>query len=250
MSSPYTFVITGANRGIGRALVAKLHEKHADAKFILTVRNEEAAVKGGLDKLDRVSIVHIDFEKMDTIRAGAEKIAELAPEGIDEVWNNAGYSGAPASFFGPEMEPEAVVKEMTINVVAPIFFTTQLLSLLDKKDTRRVNFVGSVLGCYNIWSQPQAQLPVKYVASGYAASKAGLAFAIMGFAALQKPRGYTVVGLHPGLVDTDMTAGIDGDDAIPKMSSEDSATQMIATSEKRTKDDEYHFLKYDGSILC
>lgn len=249
MSATKTFVITGANRGIGRGLFDKLYAKHTTSNFIITVRNEQTAVAAGFDKLDRVKYVHMDLEKYDTIAAAVKKIEELAPDGIDELWNNAGFIDRKGHLFDTEVDPNVLMREMSINIVAPIYFTSLIMPLLDKKDTRRIFFLGSRIGCYNFLSKRKDFIRDMRLDNGYSVSKAGINYAIMAMAAIHQPRGYTIAGFHPGYVATDMTSDSNPAFDSYKISVDTSVNGLIATSEKLTSADEYAFLSYDGTNL-
>jgi NAD(P)-dependent dehydrogenase (short-subunit alcohol dehydrogenase family) len=77
------YVVTGANRGIGLALVIELSSQ--GHKIIATARTPEAATK--LKALPNVSVVQAEMSDLKSLPRVVADIAVLAPEGIDELWN-------------------------------------------------------------------------------------------------------------------------------------------------------------------
>jgi NAD(P)-dependent dehydrogenase (short-subunit alcohol dehydrogenase family) len=82
--SPYTFVITGANRGLGFELAKQLSVK-PNVLVIGTARNTGAAKE--LSALPNTKVVQMDIGDYDSIKKAAKEVEKLAPEGIDELWN-------------------------------------------------------------------------------------------------------------------------------------------------------------------
>jgi NAD(P)-dependent dehydrogenase (short-subunit alcohol dehydrogenase family) len=77
-------VITGANRGIGLALAKAFSDQ--GHKVIATARKPEDAKQ--LRALPNViGIVKAEMADLPSLPRVAEEIAELAPDGIDELWN-------------------------------------------------------------------------------------------------------------------------------------------------------------------
>ena len=93
-----TFLITGANSGIGLEAGALLIKQ--GGHVVLACRNEARAevAAGQLKQVagngGRVSCVQLDLADMASIRAGAEKIVQIAPK-LDALIANAGIMAPP-----------------------------------------------------------------------------------------------------------------------------------------------------------
>lgn len=80
-------LVTGANRGIGKAIVGSLVE-HGANKVYAAVRTLES-VQALVDSYgEKVVPIHIDLEKPDTITAAAEVAGD-----VELLVNNAGVLG-------------------------------------------------------------------------------------------------------------------------------------------------------------
>lgn len=89
-----TYVITGANTGVGRATAEALAAR--GARLLLACRSLERArvVEGAARALGgEVHLVELDLADLASVRRGAESIARLTPR-IDALINNAGVAGA------------------------------------------------------------------------------------------------------------------------------------------------------------
>ena len=77
-------LVTGANRGIGKAIVESLLSAGA-AKVYLAVRNPDSAQELVDAHGDKVAAIAVDLSKPETIKAAAE-----AAKDVEIVVNNAG----------------------------------------------------------------------------------------------------------------------------------------------------------------
>lgn len=86
-----TFVVTGANSGIGRRAAAHLADR--GARVILAVRNLEKGEAAASTMPGRTEVRHLDLSDLSSVRAFA---ADL-PDPIDVLINNAGLMAVPES---------------------------------------------------------------------------------------------------------------------------------------------------------
>lgn len=115
-----TFVITGANSGIGYR--AALHLAMRGADVVLACRRLDAA-KEAVDRIHakapgRATAMHLDLEDQDSVRA----FAEAAPKSIDVLINNAGIMMVPR-----RLSPQGLEAQWAINVVGHVLLTRLLL---------------------------------------------------------------------------------------------------------------------------
>jgi NAD(P)-dependent dehydrogenase (short-subunit alcohol dehydrogenase family) len=194
-----TALITGAGRGIGRAIALGLAD--AGARVILLARTaaqlEEtrALLRGRGVPAGRISVVPADLsDEEDRSRAAA---AALAAGRVDILVNNA----ATVEPLGPTISIAAAGLRLAfeVNVVAPAALTAAVLpGMLDAGWGRVVN-VSSGIAAY----------PAGMVrGNAYATTKTALEAHTVNLAAELKGTGVTVNAYRPGGVDTAMQAWI------------------------------------------
>lgn len=191
-----TALVTGASRGIGRAVAERLA---ADGALVAVHygRDERAAkdvvatieAAGGRAFAVRTELgVPGDVDTLvDGLRAGW---AEFGADGLDVLVHNAGIGST-----GPiEAETEAGYDRVfAVNTRAPFFLTRRVLPLL--RDGGRIVTVTS--GATRI-AFPES--------IAYAMSKGALDTFTLALAKHLGPRGITVNNVAPGIVDTDVNA--------------------------------------------
>ncbi len=181
-----TWLVTGANRGIGLELTRQLHAR--GDTVIATCRSsspELAAV--GCRVLEGIDVGSDDVgEKLD---------AGLEPgERIDVLVNNAGIGGWDAL---DRIDFDLARRQYDVNALGPLRVTLALLPRLERG--AKIGFVSSKAG--SIGDRPSGG---NY---GYRMSKTALNMGAANLAAELGPRGILVVVLHPGFVRTEMTNG-------------------------------------------
>ncbi|KAJ8097699.1 hypothetical protein POJ06DRAFT_283104 [Lipomyces tetrasporus] len=241
------YVVTGANRGIGLRLVQNLAKK--DGIVVATVRSKAKVAGTPLTSIDNVRIVELEAESQASLDAAAAEIALIAPTGIDELWNNVGvYNVNNSPISMTTVGYEGYQRDLTVNVVAPIYFTSKLLPLLEKRDTKKVVFISSIAGSLSASIQMESILSELEIPYNYASTKTALNMAVFYLHKEFKSKGFAFIPIHPGLVATDMYHGKDnfGDPISP----EESAKSLISTVEKiDPKHYSFSLTNYDGTIL-
>jgi NAD(P)-dependent dehydrogenase (short-subunit alcohol dehydrogenase family) len=182
-------LVTGANRGIGRALAEELLERGA-AKVYAAVR-EVASVTD-----PRLVPVQLDVTDPAQVRAVAGRLDD-----VQIVVNNAGI-GRPATPLTADLDDARA--ELEVNYLA-LVSTTQAFA-----PTLARNGGGAFVNVLSVASW----VGVPTLAT-YAASKAA-AWGYTNAARVQlKRQGTQVLGVHVGFVDTDLTAALDIDKIPP-----------------------------------
>ena len=178
-----TVLVTGANRGIGRALVIEALRRGAKRVYAGT-RQPLSLVDG------RVTSLNLDVTNAADIQRAAESVASL-----DILVNNAGVS-----VFDDLSDRDAIDRHLAVNLFGPYAMTQAFLPHL-------VRSQGSIVDVVSL--SAFAAVPVL---PAYSISKAA-AFALsQSLRALLAGRGVKVYAVLPGPVDTDMVRGLD----IPK----------------------------------
>ncbi|MCQ8277634.1 SDR family NAD(P)-dependent oxidoreductase [Acetobacteraceae bacterium KSS8] len=179
-------LVTGANGGIGTALVQELLKRGAD-KIYVGARNV-AALQPLLESSGRLVPLMLDVTKPDQIADAAATAHD-----VTLVINNAGL----ATFKGvlSASDTEAARQEMEVNY----FGVLSLLQAL--RDTPALHRGGAVINILSILAL--VTLPV---AGTYAAAKAAALALTRTLRAEVKNRGVQVLGVLPVQVDTAMGA--------------------------------------------
>ncbi|HUY37224.1 MAG TPA: SDR family oxidoreductase [Candidatus Binataceae bacterium] len=182
-------IVTGAGRGIGRAIALSLAQE--DYALCLVARTrEELAKTRALSALtpERSLIVLLDLAQSEAPGALVSTAIEHYGR-IDVIVNNAGW--APARTTLAKMSEDDVDRILAVNLRAPIGITRMAV------ETMTAQGAGTII---NIASATAKLTPAGEAV--YAAAKAGLiAFTHAAFAELRS-RGIKLSVLVPGLVDT------------------------------------------------
>jgi NAD(P)-dependent dehydrogenase (short-subunit alcohol dehydrogenase family) len=198
-----TILITGANRGIGRALVDEALNRGAKRVY--------AGARVGLEHADpRVTPLTLDVIDAEQIRR-----ARLQVEALDVLINNAGYG-----VFDDLSDGEVLAQHFRVNLVGPFNMTRAFLPLLRRSRGAIVN---------NVSLAALAAVPVM---PAYSASKAAAFNLTQSFRALLAADGVSVHAVVLGPIDTDMSRGIEMPKASPA-----SAAQGIFDGLQRGEED-------------
>jgi 3-oxoacyl-[acyl-carrier protein] reductase len=187
-------VVTGAGRGIGRAIALKFAAEGANVVCVSrTQENSErvAAEVGALGR--RAWAVAVDVADPIAVAAAAGKIVEETQR-VDILVNNAGVTRDGLLMRMSDADWDTV---LNTNLRGAFAFTKALTRLFVRQRSGRIINVASVIGLIGNAGQ-----------ANYAASKAGLIGFTKSVARELASRGITVNALAPGFVDTDMTSGL------------------------------------------
>ena len=198
-----TVLVTGGNRGIGRALVIEALARGA------------TRVYAGMRQLvpaddPRVTPLALDVTDADQIAAGVEQVDVL-----DLLINNAGVSR-----YDDLTDRSVIERHLAVNLFGPYGVTQAFLPLLTRSGGAVVN---------NLSLNSFAPLPV---IPAYSISKAAAFSLTQSLRALLAGRGVAVHAVLTGPVDTDMSRGVD----IPKASAASVAVAILDGVEKGEED--------------
>jgi 3-oxoacyl-[acyl-carrier protein] reductase len=187
-------LVTGASRGIGKAIAEKLV---ASGAFVLGTATSEKGASAISDYLGVKGIGKVlNVTQENTIE---DLIAEIktAFGDIDTLVNNAGITRDNLMMRMKEDEWQAILDTN----LTPVFkLSKAVLRGMMKKKSGRIISVGSVVGSSGNPGQ-----------ANYAAAKAGLIGFSKSLAREIASRGVTVNVVAPGFIDTDMTKSLTDD---------------------------------------
>jgi NAD(P)-dependent dehydrogenase (short-subunit alcohol dehydrogenase family) len=196
-------LVTGANRGLGRALVEEALRRGAKRVY--------AGTRQPLAHSDaRVTPLTLDVTNAAHIRGAVETVGSL-----DILVNNAGLA-----LYDDLSDPAVIERHLAVNLFGTYGVTDAFLPLLLRSRGAVVNVVSD-----------SALAPVPVVAA-YSISKAAAFSMTRSLRALLAGRGVSVHAVLPGPIDTDMTRGYDA----PKSSPESVARGIFDGVERGEED--------------
>lgn len=204
-----TILVTGANRGIGQALVT--------AALAFGVKKVYAAARSisSLPEFNDARVVPLQLDITDA--ASIAKAASQADD-VQLLVNNAGVLAFASVLEG---EVADLQSDMAVNYFGTLAVTRAFVPVLERNEGGAIASVSSIVGLASMAG-----------VGGYSASKAALASAIQSMRVELKPKQIEVFGIFPGPIDTDMAKEFD----LPKTSAADTATSIFSQIEQGLED--------------
>ena len=202
-----TVFVSGANRGIGKAIVEALL-KNGVKKVYAAARD----VKNLSFNDPRVVPVQLDITKRDQI----QKAATLAGD-TQVLINNAG-----ALAFAPIVagKSEDIASDMQVNYFGTVSMVQAFVPVLEKNGGGAIANFSSIIGL-----APMAGV------GGYSASKAAVASATQAMRTELKAKKVSVHGIFPGPIDTDMAKEFPLNKTSPQVTAENIIAGIAAGTE-------------------
>ena len=217
-----TYLITGANRGIGLELVRQLKNRGED--IIATCRTSSSE----LDSLSVQVETGIDITSGDSVVQLRENLKNTK---VDVLIQNAGI----AEFNSlSNLDPQSILHQFEVNALSPLCFVQTMLSHLSK--SAKIAFISSRMGSIEDNSSGGSY--------GYRMSKVALCMAGKSLSVDLKSKDIAVAILHPGLVSTRMT-GFTSNGIQPK----ESVNGLIQRIDQLTIENTGTFWHSNGEIL-
>ncbi|MCT2138428.1 3-oxoacyl-ACP reductase FabG1 [Dietzia cinnamea] len=183
-TTPRTVLVTGGNRGIGRAVAARLH---ADGHRVAVTHRGSGAPDGLFG-------VQCDVTDPDSVDAAFTAVeAEYGP--VEVVVANAGTTEDTLLM---RMKDEQFTRVLDANLTGAFRVAKRASRGMLRARFGRLIFIGSVVGQSGTAGQVN-----------YASSKAGLIGMARSLTRELGSRNITANVVAPGFIDTDMTAGLD-----------------------------------------
>jgi norsolorinic acid ketoreductase len=251
MSSSLTYLITGANRGIGKGFTSTLLQR-PNTTVIAAVR-DVAKSTSTLESLPKASGSKLIIIKLDSSSEADPKnaVAQLQSEhgitALDIVIANAGiaHSGTTVA----NTTSDALRDHFAVNTIGPILLFQAFKPLLQASKSGNPIFLGISTAIGSMALQPSfSSFP--NVFSPYGASKAALNWAVTRIA-LEEPWATAYV-THPGLVLTDMGSGVGSPEeleAAGAITVEQSVDGVLSTLDKADRKISGTYQSYDGTTL-
>jgi len=202
-------LVTGATKGIGEAVAARLRE--AGARVLTTARSQSKNISDPL-------FVPADI----TTAEGCTAIAKVVRDrlgGIDIIVHVVGGSSAPAGGFAV-LDDHEWHRALDLNLFPAVRLDRALLPLMLEQGSGVIIHVTSI--------QRQLTLPEATIA--YAAAKAALANYSKALSKEVSPKGVRVIRVSPGWVETEAAVGLVSELAAKKGTDYESARQDLMDS--------------------
>ncbi len=187
-------VVTGASRGIGRAISLALAEAGADVAVSARSEGELADLKAAIERLGRRAMA-IQCDVTDARQVAAKLAGGVLGGwgGVDILVNNAGASGSATFVEHPD---DLWHRMLAINMTAAYYVSKVFVPGMVERKAGRIIMIASIA----------ARVGGKYIAA-YTAAKHGLLGLTRALAVELNPSGITVNAICPGYVETPMTEG-------------------------------------------
>jgi short-subunit dehydrogenase len=212
-----TAMVTGANRGIGKAYVEALITRGAK-KVYAAIRDVETFTKSSVECIEKhkdvIELVPLDITNEKQIASSVTKA-----EDIDLLINNAGIANYTGLISANNLN--SARKEMEVNYFGTLSMIRAFAPILKN------NGGGTIVNVLSVASL--ANFPVL---GSYSASKAALYSLTQGVRAELDQQGTHVLGVYPGPIDTDMAK----DFPVEKSSPEETATATLQAIEDGKED--------------
>lgn len=192
-------LVTGASRGIGRAIALELAKEGATI-IINYSKDEEGALKT-LSLINEIGafgkIIRGDISSYDTCKEIISDIINNFGK-IDILINNAGRSHIGLFM---DLSKEDIDNLMGTNILGAMYLSKHALSHMISKGS------GNIINISSMWGEVGASCEVVY-----STSKGGMNLFTKSLAKEVAPMGIRVNAIAPGVIETDMNAFLDESD--------------------------------------
>jgi len=193
-----TALVTGASRGIGRAIALALAETgaHVLVHYGRSAKEAQSLVESIRSKGGRADAIRADLATPDGATSLAKEARSIVGDQLDILVANAGVSKS------------ATIKDHTIedfdnlfstNVRSPFFLVQQLLPILGQGSN--IVLISS-LAARVVVGKPDLKNPSILL---YASTKGAIETLVKNWAAILGPRGIRVNAVAPGVIETEMS---------------------------------------------
>ncbi|MEO5862816.1 MAG: SDR family oxidoreductase [Burkholderiales bacterium] len=206
-------LVTGANRGVGRATVKVLMEQGA-AKVYATARDASKIADLAAAYPGKVEALALDITKPNQVSAAGQRAKD-----VNLLINNAGVNQMKGFIAADSIDPARA--EMEANYFGTLAMCRAFAPVL------KTNGGGAIINVVSV----AARVTIPILGS-YCASKWALFSMTQGVRAELAKQGTFVVSVNPGAIDTDMAKGMD----MAKLDPADVARQSLQAVEDGVED--------------
>jgi len=231
-------VVTGASRGIGRAIALRLASDGRRVALMSRSEGPLSEVRSQIEQADGEASVHaVDVSDADALGAAIDGVAEKYGR-LDILVNNAGITRDNLALRMSDEDFQAV---LAVNLTAAFVACRAAARPMMRGKFGRIVNIGSTSGVVGNPGQ-----------ANYAAAKAGLAGLTKSLASELGGKGVTANVIAPGFVETDMTSNL-GDQVRERVQERLAVKRLgqpedIAAATAYVSSDEAGYLT--GQVIC
>lgn len=190
-----TAIVTGASRGIGRAIALKLAEQGAN--IVVNYVNSKDQAESLVTEIEKLGVRVLAIQSDVSLFNEAEHLIGTAKEKfgtVDILVNNAGITRDTLIMRMSEEDFDRIIE---VNLKGVFNCSRHTVPIMVKQRSGRIINITSVVGIVGNAGQ-----------ANYAAAKAGMIGLTKSLAKEIGSRGITVNAVAPGFIETDMTSGL------------------------------------------
>ena len=222
-----TWVITGANRGLGLEFAKQLlDEGHT---VVAGVREPQSMPFNH----ETMTVIQLDVSSTESVQNFAKEL-RLICDSIDVLVNNAGRMDGRWQSID-DVDPELSLDVLNVNTIGPLRVSQALWPLLQGSNLTKIANISSLMGSIDDCMSGKSY--------AYRTSKTGLNMITKILAVEGQGENITVTSYHPGWAKTDM-----GGERAP-VSAHDSVQGLIALIRQQGDDRTGRFFEYTGVEL-
>ena len=193
-----TALITGASRGIGRAIAIEFAKEGAN--IVINYSKDELGAEETLKILKGIGVVAYKIKEDVSSFKGAEKIIDFTLKSfgkIDILVNNAAKSTIGLFMDSSKEEIENI---LNTNLLGPLYWSKMAIPHMINKN-------GVILNISSMWGEVGASCEVLY-----STSKGGINLFTKALAKEMAPSNIRVNAIAPGVIDTSMNSFLSKED--------------------------------------
>ncbi|KAJ9608849.1 hypothetical protein H2200_006620 [Cladophialophora chaetospira] len=201
-----SYVITGADRGIGYEFLRKLSEDPGNVVIALVLGKKDTVAKLEDQGVQDVHVIEADVTDRAALLRAAEEVEVITSgKGVDVFINNAGLVAKPTAFRTlkdyydmPAVFDKDLYDCFNINAIGTINATAAFIPLIRKGTVKKVIALTSGMGDLDFTNELDMDMAVPY-----SMSKAALNIVMAKFAASYKAEGILFIAISPGACDSE-----------------------------------------------
>lgn len=191
-------IVTGASRGIGRAIALELAKE--GSSIVVNYSKDEQGASEVLQSLNEIGVSAISIKKNVSLYIECKELIEKTIETfgrIDILVNNAGISGVGLFL---DAKKEDIDEIINTNLLGPLYLTNRVLPYM-------INNGGSIVNISSIWGETGASCEAIY-----SSAKGGINLFTKSLAKEMALSNIRVNAIAPGVIDTKMNSFLSEDE--------------------------------------